>query len=149
MEQEEIQQDNRQEQFSRNLLENLYATYPWILFVSIIAFVGGGFMMLAGLTICVMFFRYFFIGLIYVIFSALLIFVNYYLYSYSASIKKFVFSRNVGDLENAMHMQKYYWRIQGIMIITMFLMIVLFYIVIVSSGMLHRNMLDWHLGTKV
>lgn len=102
-------------------VELLRQTRPWVILLSIFAFVGSGLMLLAGL---------FFaawgmlgpgakgsqaaIGLIYLPIALIYIYPGIKLWGFGAAISRLMTSRASGDLEDALDQQRSFWKFSGI-----------------------------------
>ncbi|MHC4178311.1 MAG: DUF4339 domain-containing protein [Planctomycetota bacterium] len=102
----------------------LAQTRPWVLFLSILGFIGA---VLAGIVslwyVVISVAAIGLLGAIGVIFllaalmmagtTVLWFFAAYYLYTYASTILKFLRSRQSGDMERALVAQKSYWKLVG------------------------------------
>jgi hypothetical protein len=89
----------------------LAETRPWVLFMSILIFIGCG---LAGIgTLAALFISPIF-GIVYLPFIALYFFAGYHLFNYANGIKTFLRTSRDGDLQSALTAQKSFWKLVGI-----------------------------------
>lgn len=108
---------------------NLLQASSWMKFLSILAFVGCGLMLLAGLFLFVsgqalnsmnipFFAQSSVLTLVlYLLIVVIMLFPAYYLYEYSQKLKNFGMTGDIQNLTKAFEYQKKYWKFNGIFII--------------------------------
>ena len=100
-------------------------TKPWVLFLSILGFIGSGFAALGAMVwgAMAMFFSDFSGGLGAIMGitaltgaggAVLYFFASYHLFTYSSEISKFLRTKESLDLERALTAQKSFWKLVGI-----------------------------------
>jgi len=110
---------------TRGTRRALAETRPWVLFLSILGFIGAGLSALAGIswlflamaaiaTIGAVGAILLFMALVTLGAAGLYGFASYHLFTYSGSIDRFLRSSAPGDLERAMMAQKSFWKLVGI-----------------------------------
>lgn len=117
-------------QITQEVIEQLTRTKPWVRLMSVLMFLGAGFMLLAaagmgiagsigslrqsGNTFTSMGFG---IGMavVYVIMAALYIYPALKLWKYAGRIGSLAMTRNVMDLESALNEQRAFWKFVGLM----------------------------------
>lgn len=122
---------------SETTMEMLRQTRPWVVFLSVMAFIGAGFMVLGGLASIGLGLAggreaapMAMLGFIYLPMAALYVYPAIKLWAYGGAINRLVASRSVEDLEAALLHQKSFWKYAGI---TTVVMIVLYVLVIVGG----------------
>jgi hypothetical protein len=125
---------------SETAIESLRQTRPWVLFLSILAFLGSGFMLLAGVGLTLAGLvaskgRGFesFIGLAYIPFALIYVYPAIKMWTYGSAISRLSMSRSTSDLEAAMVQQKHIWKFLGIAAIVM---IVLYAVMIAGFALM-------------
>ncbi len=105
----------------------LVQTRPWVRFISVMMFIGSGFMVLAGLALAV-------VGLAgagaapqravgvalgvgYVVMSLIYIIPAVFLWRYADRINAFARERSTGALASALEVQKSFWKFIGVLIL--------------------------------
>lgn len=124
-------------------IDMLRRTKGWVKFLSILGFIGSGFMILGAIGIFSMGNTIgggfgVGIGVIYLAMSALYIYPCVLLWQYGSSINKLMQSRESIDLETALDKQRGFWKfvsIMAIIIISVYLMMILFFIGLGASGL--------------
>jgi hypothetical protein len=123
-------------------VELLRQTKPWVTFLSVMSFIGAGFMALGGI---------FMIaagaiapsgssapaaalGVVYLPMAALYIYPALKLWGFSSSIGRLLASRSNMDLEAALGQQKSFWKFAGIMTIVMIALYAVFFVGIMVVG---------------
>ena len=109
----------------------LSQTRPWVLFLSILGFLGGGLMALAAVVVVIgaVFAaqpEMLIVGPIYLLYAALYLASAYYLFLYGRRIGVFEQTNQVRDLESALVAQKSFWRLVGITLAVMLALGLLF-----------------------
>jgi hypothetical protein len=123
------------------ILDAMAQTRPWVLFLSILGFIGAGFMILGSLGLMIAGSamggaEMGAIGVVYIAFAVIYIFTSLYLYRYAASIKLLMSGYGVHALEEALGHQKSFWKLVGILAaVFMVLYFVIFLVAIVAGGM--------------
>ncbi len=119
---------------TQGVLLQLQKTKPWVRFMSVMIFIGAGFMLLAGVIMGVMgssgglmkgtgtsaaYQAGFGFGLtvVYALFAVLYIYPGLKLWKYANSIRDLLASRQVIDLEKALNEQRAFWKFLGVMAI--------------------------------
>jgi hypothetical protein len=128
---------------SETAVELLRQTRPWVIFLSVLCFVGSGLCLLAGLFMLVAGafagvvskagpaeFSPAILGAVYVPLSGLYVYPGVKLWSYGAAIGRLLGSRALADLESALLQQKSFWKYSGIMAIA----VVALYVLIVVGA---------------
>ncbi len=113
------------EQVSEATVQLLHQTRPWVLFFSVIMFLGSAFSLLNGtITLCILGSRGGYgvspgllMVFVYVPMSVLYVYPAKKLYGYGTAIGRLTASRQVSDLEAALGEQKAYWKFLGILTI--------------------------------
>jgi hypothetical protein len=134
------------ESASPGMIAALAGTKPWVWFMSIIMWIGAGFMILyavfavfAGIAMAstgpketaAMSGMILGFAVFYGLMSVFMVYPAVKLWSYGARIGAAMSSHAVADVEAALHEQRRYWKFQGIMIITMFCLMIIGVIVAV------------------
>ncbi|MCE9519267.1 MAG: DUF5362 domain-containing protein [Verrucomicrobia bacterium] len=121
------------ESVTQGVLLQLQKTKPWVRFMSVMVFIGAGFMLLAGVAMGVMgaagalkgtgassaFSAGFGFGLtaVYALIAVLYIYPGMKLWKYANYIRDLLASRQVIDLEKALNEQRAFWKFFGVMMI--------------------------------
>jgi hypothetical protein len=100
----------------------LRQTRPWVMFLSILSFVGCTFMLLAGLGMMAVGLMasgaergiQALIGAIYLPMAALYVYPGIKMWTYGSAIGRLLRSRATVDLEDALRQQKSFWKFGGI-----------------------------------
>ena len=127
-------------------IEMLRRTKGWVLFLSILGYIGCGFMVLGGFFMMVgmgavsaemdaiLPMGFVGMGIIYLIFAALYIYPCVKLTQYSSGIKRLLLSQASIDLETALDHQRSFWKFCGIIaLITVSIYALIFVIAIVAG----------------
>jgi hypothetical protein len=128
------------------MMEYLKQTKPWVRFISILGFIGTGFLLLLGLFLMlgagVMSSRFgsafggvpmAAIGMVYLVLGALYILPAVFLFRYAAGIQKALTVDLTSGVEEALQSQKSFWRFVGIlMLILLILQVVVLAFVILA-----------------
>jgi hypothetical protein len=132
---------------TRGMVEHLRDTRPWVLFVSILGFVGAGFMVVLALAVAV-------IGAlptesdelglaggialaaVYLLGALLYVVFAFRLYQYAAAIRSFTSSRDARSMEAALGHQRAFWRLVGIVGIVYLVILALIVLAAVVAGLL-------------
>jgi len=137
--------------FELNLSEEikgyLRETSTWTLFLSILGFVGIGFMVLAGIFMSVLFastgvqdpyeslgFSMSWMGGFYIILAVVYFFPVLYLFKFSRKMKSAITSKNNNDLTTAFQNLKSHYKFVGILTIALIALYILFAIFIGASA---------------
>ncbi|WP_394844261.1 hypothetical protein LZC95_45310 [Pendulispora brunnea] len=128
-------------------LESLRQTRPWVLVISILMFIGAGFMLLAGIGMLVAGafvpespsgpkapIAMSYLGLFYLPLAVLYVFPAFKLSKYAGSISRLVASRSLSDLELSLGHQKSFWKFCGIAALLMIVVYALVAVAIVVAG---------------
>jgi hypothetical protein len=132
---------------SEGAVELLRQTRPWVLFFSILCFVGSGLMLLGGGLLLVAGavagaastpvstpFSPALLGAIYLPLAGLYIYPGIKLWAFAAAIARLLASRSPADLENALLHQKSFWKYSGIVAIAMIVLYALFFVGMIVVG---------------
>jgi hypothetical protein len=140
-----------------SMIEALRQTKPWVRLMSILGFVGAGFMVLAGLFMILggavggVMSRsaggalggapMLIMGVFYLLFAGLYILPSLFLFRYASAIARAIGGETVRGVEDALEAQKSFWRFVGIMAIILLalyaVLIVVFVVIGVFSAMHH------------
>lgn len=131
---------------SQGVLAQLAGTKPWVRFMSVLTFVGAGFMLLAALIMLVAggaiaataktggaalpagMMSVF--AVLYALFAGVYIYPAMKLWKYANRIAGLLSSGAMMDLEGALNEQRLFWKFLGIMVIAMF---VLYFVVMIAA----------------
>ena len=133
---------------SQGVLAQLAGTKGWVRFMSVLMFVGAGFMLLVGLIMLVaggsiaanakagalpagMMTG---IAILYALLSVLYIYPALKLWKYATQIGALLISGSMMDLESALGQQRSFWKFVGIMVIALFAMYFVAVIAMVALG---------------
>jgi hypothetical protein len=127
---------------SETTVELLRQTRPWVMLLSIFAFVGSGLMAVVGL--CLGAWAMFAqgakgqaaIGLIYVPLALFYIYPGIKLWGYSSAIARLMASRSIADLEDALGQQKSFWKFSGIASVVVLGLYAIAFVVLIAVGAL-------------
>lgn len=128
---------------SQGVLAQLAGTKPWVRFMSVLMFVGAGFMLLMALIMLVaggtiassakagtlpagMMTG---IAILYALLAGLYIYPAVKLWKYATQIGALLISGSMMDLEGALSQQRSFWKFLGIMVIALF---ALYFVVIIG-----------------
>ena len=123
---------------SETSVEMLRQTKPWVMLLSVLSFLGSGFMLLGGLSMVAMGaiapagaspIPMAALGAAYIPFAFLYVYPALKLWGFSSAIGRLVASRSSIDLDAALAQQKSFWKFAGI---TTIVMIVLYVVMIVG-----------------
>ncbi len=118
----------------------LAGTKPWVRFMSVMMWIGVGFMVLAGIMMATVmngimaatqpnnpFGKSFglLMGLLYIVMSFLYIYPALKLGNFASRIKDLMNSRSVSDLDAALNQQRQFWKFLGVMMIVLFSLYIL------------------------
>ncbi len=132
---------------SPGMIAALAGTKPWVWFMSILMWIGAGFMILysvfaviAGIAMAAsgpketaaMSGFILGAGVFYGLLSFFMVYPAVKLWSYGSRIAAAMNSRAIADVEAALHEQRRYWKFQGILVITMFCLMIIMVIVMVA-----------------
>jgi len=124
------------------MIQHLSRTKVWVILISVLLFIGSGFLLLASLGMIIMGaagsasggienalggIPAVGAGVLYILFSLLYIYPAVKLWKYGSSIKQLTMSRSVSALEIALDQQRAFWKFTGIIAIIM----IVFYIVLI------------------
>lgn len=105
---------------TEGILEQLRGTRPWARFLSVLGFIGCGFMGLGALMMMVMPsvldvpFGGFVLGLVYLVFGAVWMVPTIFLHRFASGITELLISRSTQSLELTLSQQRSFWRVSGI-----------------------------------
>ena len=105
----------------------LRQTKPWVTFLSVMGFIGSGFMLLGGIGMIIAgafapsngAFSPALLGVLYIPMAFLYIYPSLKLWGYSGAIGRLLQTRSTTDLEAALSQQKSFWKFAGILMIVM------------------------------
>ena len=133
---------------SQGVLAQLAGTKGWVRFMSVLMFVGAGFMLLVGLIMLVA-------GgsiaanakagalpagvmtgfaIVYALMSLIYIYPALKLWKYASYIGALLISGSMMDLESALNQQRSFWKFLGIMVIALFALYIVAIIAMVALG---------------
>ncbi len=114
------------------MMNALRGTKGWVLLIGILLLIGAAFMVLAGVGIMfagaavgtasripgggAMMTG---MGFMYIVFALIYIFPGWFLIKYSSAIGRLLSSGQVGDMEDALNMQRKFWKFMGILSVIM------------------------------
>ena len=133
---------------SQGVLAQLAGTKGWVRFISVLMFLGAGFMLLVGLVMLVaggsiagsakagaipagMMTG---IAIVYALLSFTYIYPALKLWKYATSIGALLISGSMMDLESALSQQRSFWKFLGIMVIALFVLYFLVAIAMIAFG---------------
>lgn len=122
------------------MLQELRGTRPWVQFVSVISFIGIGFIVLAalgGLVMSTSVPNAAAIAIVYLGMAAVSLWPTIAMYRYGSTIAEALVSRSAADVTRALSHQRLYWKAFGILMIISIAMFVLGMIVmfaLVAAG---------------
>ncbi len=133
---------------SQGVLAQLAGTKPWVRFMSVLMFIGAGFMLLVALVMLVaggsiaassktgalpagMMSG---IAILYALLAGLYIYPALKLWKYASNIGTLLISGTVLDLEAALGQQRSFWKFLGIMVIAIFVLYFVIVIALVAFG---------------
>ena len=119
----------------------LAETRPWVLFISILMFIGVGFMLLGAVFVLIgsLIGGMGFLGvisLVYVLFAAVYVVPAYYLFKYGQRIGDFLRQNGDRQLEAAIVAQKSFWKFVGILTAVCLGLYVVMIVVVLMAGTL-------------
>jgi hypothetical protein len=131
---------------SQGVINQLAGTKPWVRFMSVLMFIGAGFMLLAALIMLVAggavaattkssggalpAGMMSVIAILYAVFSAVYIYPALKLWKYANRIGSLLITGATMDLESALNEQRAFWKFIGIMVIAMF---ALYFVVVIAA----------------
>ncbi len=123
-------------------VEMLRQTKPWVMFLSIMSFIGSGFMLLGGISVMALgamapsggAVPTAALGAIYIPLAFLYIYPALKLWGFSSAIGRLLASRSTMDLESALGQQKSFWKFAGILTIIMIALYGVFFVVMIMVG---------------
>ena len=124
-------------------VEMLRQTRPWVMFLSIMSFIGSAFMLLGGLSVMALgalaprgngALPSSVLGAIYIPMAFLYIYPALKLWGFAGAINRLVASRSTDDLEAALGQQKSFWKFAGIVTIVMVALYGLFFVGMIAVG---------------
>lgn len=131
------------EQVSETTVQLMYQTRPWVLFLSVLMFLGSALLVIVGLAMFGMSaamgssggMPMGLMGLVYLPAAALYVYPAKKLWGYGSAIGRLTASRQVSDLEAALGEQKSFWKFLGVMTIVMFGLYILMFVGLAVVGM--------------
>ena len=121
------------------MIISMHPTKTWTKFISIMGFIGSGFMVLCGIFVTLAGTLLpesqgnkipTFVGLVYIIFSIFYIIPSVYLFKYSSALDRFLCNKTASELEAALAYQKSFWKFVGILCV---IGIILFFVGIIAA----------------
>lgn len=126
---------------SANAIDLLKQTRPWVIMMSVLSFLGAGFMLLAGLGMFAMALitprggaQQAMLGVVYVPLALVYVYPAVKLWSYGSSIARLTATQATADLEQALEHQKSFWKYCGILTIVMVVLYIFAIIAVVVVG---------------
>jgi hypothetical protein len=126
---------------SEAAVELLRQTRPWVVLLSVLAFLGSGFMVLISIFVAGaaalgpgMKGVPAFLGLIYLPLGLLYLYPGVKLWSYGSAISRLVASRALPDLEDALSQQKSFWKFSGVASIVVMVVYAIGIVVFIAIG---------------
>jgi hypothetical protein len=122
------------QQVSPGVIRELLGTKPWVRLVSVLMFIGAGFMLIAGLIGMVAGSSFgggagALVGVIYLVFAIIYIIPALKLWKYGNGINQVAMTQNTQALEAAISEQRQFWKFTGIMIIVSFVLAIVLAVV--------------------
>lgn len=124
----------------------LRQTRPWVMFLSILFFIGSAFMLLAGILMIgigamassagPMGGMQSALGVVYLPMAGLYIYPALKMWMYGSAIGRLMQSRSTADLEGALLQQKSLWKFSGIAAIVVIVLYILFFIGAMAFGVM-------------
>jgi hypothetical protein len=113
-----------------HIVEQLRGTRPWVIFLAVLGFLGAGVMVLLGVVMMVVAGAATgsaaklpsWVGLVYVVFSAICLVPAIYMIRYASSIGRLIRDPRMELLGAALNAQRVYWKALGLMCIGMFVL---------------------------
>ena len=135
---------------SPRVVSELTGTKPWVRFLAVLAFLGAGFTILAGLGVSAAMMKQMgpgalFIGVLYVLMGLIYIVPAIKLWKYGSAITQFQYSGSNDHLESALSAQRGFWKITGIMVIVGFVLVILFAVGMVIFGIRMASQDDFNI----
>ena len=127
---------------SQHAMEMLRQTKPWTRFVSIMMFIGAGFMILGGVGMMAVGATMGFgrrspvpaaLGFVYLALGLLYFIPAMFLTRFSNSVGNLMRTNRTSDLELALQGQKSFWKFTGIMVIVMIIGYIVFFAVLIAN----------------
>jgi hypothetical protein len=126
-------------------VEMLRQTRPWVMFLSVMSFIGSGFMLLGGISMMALGalvpkgagaspLPTAALGAVYLPMAFLYIYPALKLWSYGSAIGRLTTSRSSIDLEAALGQQKSFWKFAGITTIVLIALYIVFFIAMIAVG---------------
>jgi len=153
---------------SAAMVSHLKGTGPWALFLAIMGFISGGFMLLSGVSSAAIipFMSaigdqpsglpsafgsgiFAFTAVFYVVGGAIYGITSYYLVRYSQAIGRVTRTRTFESVEGALATQQKFWKIVGITTIILIVLTMLFMVAIVGYSMSMASSLANDLSTPI
>lgn len=121
---------------SEATVEILRGTRPWVVLLSVLAFIGGGLMAAVGLIAAASKGPAALLGLVYVPIAAAYVYPGIKLRGYGAAIARLTATRTSADLEDALRQQKSFWKFSGIASLALLAVYAVAMVVLVAFGAL-------------
>ncbi len=127
-------------------VEMLRQTRPWVIFMSVLAFIGAAFSLLAGFAMLMAGalgnaattspspIPIAALSAVYFPFAAIYVYPGIKLWSFGSAIGRLVTSRSTFDLEGALRQQKSFWKYCGIVSIATILLYMVFIVAMIGIG---------------
>ncbi len=128
---------------SEATVEILRGTRPWVVLLSVLAFIGSGLMAAVGLIAAAFSMlapgakgSAALLGLVYFPIAAVYVYPGIKLWGYGAAIARLTATRTSADLEDALRQQKSFWKFSGIASLALLALYAVTMVVLVAFGAL-------------
>jgi hypothetical protein len=128
------------------VIDLLRQTRPWVQFISVLCFLGSGFMLLASVAMLALSALPKdvsskepipgWLGVVYLPLAAIYVYPGIKLWGYASAISRLIATRSSGDLENALRQQKSFWKFSGISAIALMVLYVLIFVGAIVYGVM-------------
>ncbi len=134
-----------QSEITERTAQIMHQTKGWTTFLSVLGFVGVGFMLLGGFACLALGaatgnFQVGMMGVLYLPMAALYVYPTLKLWGYGKAVGVLLTTRKDADLEAALDQQRAFWRFLGIMTIVMMVLYALALVISVASGVFIASM---------
>jgi Family of unknown function (DUF5362) len=132
------------------MIESLRQTKPWVRLMSILGFVGAGFMVLLGLFMILAGVvggtmsrsmggalggaPMLFMGVLYLLLAALYVYPSLLLFRYASAIGRALGGETVSGVEDALEAQKSFWKFLGITALIVLVLYAVLFVVLIVAG---------------
>ncbi len=121
---------------SNAMIEAMRGTKPWVLLIGIVLIISSVFMVIAtvGMIIATTIGMgvngpetapFIGVAIMYGVFSIIYIMMGVYLFKYSSAIGRLLYSGSIANMEDALHSQRKFWKMAGIITAIMLILMVL------------------------